>query len=114
MHKNIATPQEYIWINGVHMKIAPGTWCNAFSCSPYFHYQCALLYLEEGTPPGTFSFYILNNCTCMLTIASFLVGVWFLALLFSYTLGGFIHLLLVVAIVMALVRILEGENPLRA
>lgn len=50
----------------------------------------------------------------MLTLASVLVGVWFLALMASYTLGGFIHLLLVVAVVMALVRIIEGENPLTA
>ncbi len=48
----------------------------------------------------------------MLTISAFLVGVWFFALMVSYTLGGFIHLLLVVAVVMALVRIIEGENPL--
>ena len=50
----------------------------------------------------------------MLTFASLLVGLWFLALMMSYTLGGFIHLLLIAAIVVALVRIIEGEDPLRA
>ncbi len=50
----------------------------------------------------------------MLTIASLLVGLWFLALLTSYTLGGFIHLLLIAAVVIALVRVIEGESPLRA
>ena len=48
----------------------------------------------------------------MLTIAALLVGLWFAGLVLSFTLGGFIHLLLIVAIVMAMVRIVEGENPL--
>ena len=50
----------------------------------------------------------------MLTIAALLIGLWFFALMMSFTLGGFIHLLLVVAVVMALVRVIEGENPLQA
>ena len=50
----------------------------------------------------------------MFTIAALLVGLWFFGLVMSFTLGGFIHLLLVIAVVMALVRIIEGENPLRA
>lgn len=50
----------------------------------------------------------------MLTIASLLVGIWFFALLMSYTLGGFIHLLLIAAVVIALVRVIEGDSPLRA
>ncbi len=50
----------------------------------------------------------------MLTLASLLVGFWFFAVMMSYTLGGFIHLLLIAAVVIALVRIIEGENPLRA
>jgi len=49
----------------------------------------------------------------MLPIAALLVGLWFFALMMSFTLGGFIHLLLVVAIVMAMVRIINGENPLQ-
>lgn len=48
----------------------------------------------------------------MLTVAALLIGLWFAGLVLSFTMGGFIHLLLVVAIVMALVRIVEGENPL--
>ena len=49
----------------------------------------------------------------MLTIAALLVALWFSGMLLSITLGGFIHLLLVVAVVMALVRVIEGENPLQ-
>lgn len=48
----------------------------------------------------------------MLTIASLLVAFWFAGIVFSVTLGGFIHLLLIVAVVMALVRIIEGDHPL--
>lgn len=48
----------------------------------------------------------------LLTIAALLLVLWFLGLITSYTLGGFIHLLLLVAIVVVLVRIIRGENPL--
>jgi len=37
--------------------------------------------------------------------------VWGLGMLTSYTMGGFIHILLVIAIVMALVRIIQGRSP---
>lgn len=50
----------------------------------------------------------------MLTIASFLIALWFSLLLVSFTMGGFIHLLLVAGIVIALVRVIEGESPLSA
>lgn len=50
----------------------------------------------------------------MLTLAALLTGLWFAGLMLEVTLGGFIHLLLVVAIVVALVRIIEGEHPLAA
>jgi hypothetical protein len=46
------------------------------------------------------------------TIAAILVILWLLGLVTSYTLGGFIHLLLVLAIIMVLVRLIRGENPL--
>jgi hypothetical protein len=46
------------------------------------------------------------------TIAVILIVLWFLGLVTSYTLGGFIHLLLVIAIIMVLIRLIRGENPL--
>ncbi|MEX0673068.1 MAG: lmo0937 family membrane protein [Candidatus Paceibacterota bacterium] len=46
------------------------------------------------------------------TIAIILLVLWLLGFLTSYTLGGFIHVLLVLAIVIVLIRILKGENPL--
>lgn len=44
------------------------------------------------------------------TIAAVLVVLWLLGLVSSYTMGGFIHVLLVVAIVMALISLLQGRR----
>jgi hypothetical protein len=46
------------------------------------------------------------------TIAIVLIILWLLGLVSSYTLGGFIHILLVIAIVMILLRIISGQKPL--
>lgn len=45
------------------------------------------------------------------TIAIVLVVLWLLGLVSSYTMGGFIHALLVVAIVAILVRLIRGRSP---
>ncbi len=47
------------------------------------------------------------------TIAAVLIVLWFLGLVTSFTIGGFIHVLLVVAIIMILIRLIRGENPLK-
>lgn len=46
------------------------------------------------------------------TIAIILIVLWLLGLVSSYTIGGFIHILLVVAIIMLLVRLVSGRKPL--
>jgi hypothetical protein len=46
------------------------------------------------------------------TIAVILVILWLLGLVTSYTLGGFIHILLVVAIIAILLRVINGRTPL--
>lgn len=46
------------------------------------------------------------------TIAVVLVILWLIGLVSSYTLGGFIHLLLVIAIVVVLLRIISGRSPM--
>lgn len=46
------------------------------------------------------------------TIAVVLIILWLLGLVTSYTLGGFIHILLVIAIVVVLLRIIGGKPPL--
>ena len=43
------------------------------------------------------------------TIAIILLVLWLLGLVSSYTLGGFIHLLLVLAIVMFVIRMIQGR-----
>ena len=44
------------------------------------------------------------------TIAIILLILWVLGLVTSYTIGGFIHILLVVAIIMVLVRLISGRG----
>ncbi|MDS1142301.1 lmo0937 family membrane protein [Pusillimonas sp. SM2304] len=44
------------------------------------------------------------------TIAVILVVLWLLGLVTSYTVGGFIHILIVVAIIMVLVRLISGRS----
>lgn len=46
------------------------------------------------------------------TIAVVLLILWVLGLVTSYTLGGFIHLLIVIAVIMVLVRLIQGKNPI--
>ncbi len=47
------------------------------------------------------------------TLVIVLLVLWLLGLVTSYTLGGLIHILLVVAIIVVLLRIIQGRNPLR-
>lgn len=44
------------------------------------------------------------------TIAIILLILWVLGLVTSYTVGGFIHVLLVIAVVMILMRIIQGRR----
>lgn len=46
------------------------------------------------------------------TIAVVLIVLWLLGLVSSYTMGGFIHVLLVVAIIIVLVRVIQGRRVL--
>jgi Family of unknown function (DUF5670) len=45
------------------------------------------------------------------TIFVILLVLWLLGLVSSYTLGGYIHILLVVALVVVLIRLIQGRNP---
>ena len=45
------------------------------------------------------------------TIAVVLVILWLVGLVRSYTIGGFIHILLVIAVVLILLRIISGRKP---
>lgn len=45
------------------------------------------------------------------TIAIILIILWLLGIVTSFTIGGLIHILLVVAVIMILVRLIKGERP---
>jgi hypothetical protein len=44
------------------------------------------------------------------TLAILLIILWLVGLVSSYTLGGFIHILLVISIIMILLRVIQGRN----
>lgn len=45
------------------------------------------------------------------TIAIILMILWLLGMVSSYTLGGFVHILLVLAIIVILIRVIQGRRP---
>ncbi len=47
------------------------------------------------------------------TLIIVLLVLWLLGVVTSYTLGGLVHVLLVVAIIVVLLRVIQGRNPLR-
>jgi hypothetical protein len=53
---------------------------------------------------------LVDEDSMLQTLAIVLVILWLLGLLSSYTMGGFIHILLVVAIVLILVRVIQGRR----
>ncbi|MBS1493243.1 MAG: lmo0937 family membrane protein [Bacteroidetes bacterium] len=44
------------------------------------------------------------------TIAVILIILWLLGFVSSYTMGGFIHILLVVAVIVIIIRLIQGRN----
>jgi hypothetical protein len=48
----------------------------------------------------------------LMTIGIILLILWLLGLVTSYTLGGFIHVLLVLAVIVILVRVIQGRRPI--
>jgi hypothetical protein len=49
----------------------------------------------------------------LITIAVILLILWSLGIVTSHVLGGFIYILLVAAIILFLIRIIRGENPIK-
>jgi hypothetical protein len=48
----------------------------------------------------------------LMTLVVVLVVLWLLGMVTAYTMGGLIHILLVIAIVVVLVRVIQGRKPL--
>ena len=53
-----------------------------------------------------------RRSTCCGPLLSVLVVLWLLGLVTGYTIGNFIHILLVIAIIVVLVRVIQGRRPL--
>lgn len=46
------------------------------------------------------------------TIAVILMVLWLFGMVSSYTMGGFIHILLLLAVVAVIIRLIQGRNPI--
>ena len=49
----------------------------------------------------------------MITIVTVLIILWLIGIVTAYTLGGFVHVLLLVAVIVVLVRVIKGEKILK-
>jgi len=47
----------------------------------------------------------------LMTIFVILLIMWLLGMVSAYTLGGYIHLLLIIALVVIVIRVIQGRNP---
>ena len=66
----------------------------------------------RGAPVGSESKANGRENHMLYTVAMVLVVLWLLGLVTSYTMGGFVHVLLVIAIVMILVNVIQGRRAL--
>jgi hypothetical protein len=60
--------------------------------------------IQYALPPFT------RRTPMIVTIAVVLIVLWLLGLVSSYTMGGFIHILLVLAVIIILVRVIQGRR----
>jgi hypothetical protein len=52
-----------------------------------------------------------RECAMLWTIFVILLVLWLLGMISSYTMGGFIHVLLILALAVVLIRVIEGRRP---
>jgi hypothetical protein len=72
---------------------------------------CLLAGAGRETRPGTPESAGAKGESMLWTIFVILLILWLLGMVSSYTLGGFIHLLLILAIVVVLIRVIQGRSP---
>jgi hypothetical protein len=82
-------------------RIRSSTWC----ADAHTH-ACRFRILADYKVPAY------KEPSMLQTIAIILLIMWALGMVTSYTVGGFIHILLVIAIVMILIRVIQGRSPL--
>lgn len=63
-------------------------------------------------PVCTLHAYLTQFIPMLYTIAAILLVLWLVGLVTSYTLGGFVHLLVVLAVIVVLVRLMQGKRPI--
>ena len=68
--------------------------------------------LERGTTAGHFGITEREEVAMLWTIFVILLVLWLLGVVTSYTLGGFIHVLLVIAVIMAVMQLIQGRRAL--
>jgi len=84
----------------LHPLSTPGTGCLGRKCR-----------VLPGKPPGfSAARRQLKTSSMLYTFALILIIAWLLGLVSDYTVGGFIHILLVVAIILVLVRVIRREK----
>jgi hypothetical protein len=67
-------------------------------------------YRDDGASENVFRVCRLRSTNMLWTIFVVLFCLWLLGMVSSYTMGGFIHLLLVVAIAVVLIRVIQGRR----
>jgi hypothetical protein len=78
--------------------------------SPRLSLAGTRLHFDGITPPGLSWQLFLKGIVMLYTIAVVLIILWLLGLVSSYTMGGFIHVLLVIAIVVILLNLISGRK----
>jgi hypothetical protein len=69
-----------------------------------------VIFRLETTAPVIYSKFAERRNTMLESIAVILIVLWFLGFVSSYTMGGLIHILLVIAVVVILVRVVQGRR----
>ncbi len=67
---------------------------------------------KQNTKPGKHFLTKRKGADMLWTIFVILLILWLLGMISGYVIGGFIHILLVIAIVVVLIRIIQGRRPL--
>jgi hypothetical protein len=73
-------------------------------------HRCGITLAFQAVRTGTLNAKHERIITMLYTIAVVLVIMWLLGLVTSYTMGGFIHILLVIALVVVLLRFISGRS----
>jgi hypothetical protein len=73
-----------------------------------------IIYIQDSRPglriPANSKKIIEKEIIMLWTIAVILIIMWLLGFVSSYTMGGFIHILLVIAVIMVLVNVIQGRK----